>query len=72
MSNDSPPACFDCAHFSDAKVKPTNEVSGFTCKAYPGGIPRRILYGIHVTVQKDQAGEYVYSNENIPPSEVAE
>jgi len=34
------PICIDCKYFN------TEEIEGFSCKAFPNGIPKKILQGI--------------------------
>ena len=50
------PMCAFCVHFNRF------EPEGFTCKAFPKGIPEEIIEGIerHEAVREDQEGELVF------------
>lgn len=55
------PQCTSCAFFLVEKGK-------MTCRAYPDEIPDKWVFNeaVHDTVQKDQVGDYVYTDQSKP------
>lgn len=53
--NFSTPVCNNCKHYRP-------EADGFTCSAFPDGIPEEILLGIndHSEPMQGQTGSHVY------------
>lgn len=59
----SPMYCLQCRHVGEL----LDGGKKLVCRAYPGGIPERIMTGDveHLQIEKDQVGEFIFD----PPKE---
>ena len=64
----SDPPCAYCEHLVDQGHSDSDGFVGWVCKAFPDGIPKRILRGeqSHTTKILNQEGDYIYKSKVYP------